>query len=40
MVQRLQGKRDIIRHVVVEQKLHGADIWRATSTSISPRWSS
>ena len=37
-----QREGGVIRHVMVEQELHGvgADIWRATSTSISPRWSS
>ena len=37
-----QREADVIRHVVVEQEPHaaGADIWRATSRSISPRWSS
>jgi hypothetical protein len=42
MAQCRQRILDIIRNVLVEQESHGvpADICRATSTSISPRWSS
>lgn len=38
----LQREHDVIRDVVVQQEFHLASgtIWRATSTSISPRWSS
>jgi hypothetical protein len=39
VAQRLQGEGDVVRHIVVEQEPHcvAAAIWRATSTSISPR---
>jgi hypothetical protein len=42
VAQCFQGEGGVVLHVMVEHELHGvgADIWRATRTSISPRWSS